>query len=74
MRLNNGVWEVSAEFDAMDYLDEKFGAPHSAQNVSLTLEYVNNKWCIQTDGEKAVISLVGSCAVSGPEAPLPVPG
>ena len=70
MRLNNGVWEVSAEFDAMDYLDEKFGAPHSAQNVSLTLEYVNNKWCIQTDGEKAVINLVGSCAVSGPEAPV----
>lgn len=70
MRLNNGVWEVSAEFDAMDYLDEKFGAPHSAQNVSLTLEYVNNKWCIQTDGEKAVINLVGSCAVFGPEAPV----
>ena len=70
MRLNNGVWEVSAEFDAMDYLDEKFGAPHSAQNVSLTLEYVNNKWCIQTDGEKAVINLVGSCALSGPEAPV----
>ena len=70
MRLNNGVWEVSAEFDAMDYLDEKFGAPHAAQNVSLTLEYVNNKWCIQTDGEKAVINLVGSCAVSGPEAPV----
>ena len=70
MRLNNGVWEVSAEFDAMDYLEEKFGAPHSAQNVSLTLEYVNNKWCIQTDGEKAVINLVGSCAVSGPEAPV----
>lgn len=70
MRLNNGVWEVSAEFDAMDYLDEKFGAPHAAQNVSLTLEYVNNKWCIQTDGEKAVINLVGSCALSGPEAPV----
>ena len=70
MRLNNGVWEVSAEFDAMDYLDEKFNAPHSAQNVSLTLEYVNNKWCIQTDGEKAVINLVGSCALSGPEAPV----
>ena len=70
MRLNNGVWEVSAEFDAMDYLNEKFGAPHSAQNVSLTLEYVNNKWCIQTDGEKAVINLVGSCAVFGPEAPV----
>ena len=70
MRLNNGVWEVSAEFDAMDYLDEKFGAPHSAQNVSLTLEYVNNKWCVKTDGEKAVINLVGSCAVFGPEAPV----
>ena len=73
MRLNNGVWEVSAEFDAfeaMDYLDEKFGAPHSAQNVSLTLEYVNNKWCIQTDGEKAVINLEGACALSGPEAPV----
>ena len=73
MRLNNGVWEVSAEFDAfeaMDYLDEKFGAPHSAQNVSLTLEYVNNKWCVKTDGEKAVINLVGSCALSGPEAPV----
>lgn len=70
MRLNNGVWEVSAEFDAMDYLDEKFGAPHAAQNVSLTLEYVNNKWCIQTDGEKAVINLEGACALSGPEAPV----
>ena len=70
MRLNNGVWEVSAEFDAMDYLDLKFGAPHAAQNVSLTLEYVNNKWCVKTDGEKAVINLVGSCAVSGPEAPV----
>ena len=70
MRLNNGVWEVSAEFDAMDYLNEKFGAPHSAQNVSLTLEYVNNKWCVKTDGEKAVINLVGACAVFGPEAPV----
>ena len=70
MRLNNGVWEVSAEFDAMDYLDLKFGAPHAAQNVSLTLEYVNNKWCVKTDGEKAVINLVGSCALSGPEAPV----
>lgn len=70
MRLNNGVWEVSAEFDAMDYLYEKFGAPHAAQNVSLTLEYVNNKWCVKTDGEKAVINLVGSCALSGPEAPV----
>ena len=70
MRLNNGVWEVSAEFDAMDYLDEKFGAPHSAQNVSLTLEYVNNKWCIKTDEEKAVINLEGACALSGPEAPV----
>ena len=70
MRLNNGVWEVSAEFDAMDYLDEKFGAPHSAQNVSLTLEYVNNKWCVKTDGEKAVINLEGACALSGPEAPV----
>ena len=70
MRLNNGVWEVSAEFDAMDYLDEKFNAPHSAQNVSLTLEYVNNKWCVKTDGEKAVINLEGACALSGPEAPV----
>lgn len=70
MRLNNGVWEVSAEFDAMDYLDEKFSAPHAAQNVSLTLEYVNNKWCVKTDEEKAVINLVGACAVSGPEAPV----
>lgn len=70
MRLNNGVWEVSAEFDAMDYLDEKFGAPHAAQNVSLTLEYVNNKWCIKTDEEKAVINLEGACALSGPEAPV----
>ena len=70
MRLNNGVWEVSAEFDAMDYLDEKFGAPHAAQNVSLTLEYVNNKWCVKTDGEKAVINLEGACALSGPEAPV----
>lgn len=70
MRLNNGVWEVSAEFDAMDYLNEKFNAPHSAQNVSLTLEYVNNKWCVKTDGEKAVINLEGACALSGPEAPV----
>ena len=70
MRLNNGVWEVSAEFDAMDYLDEKFGAPHAAQNVSLTLEYVNNKWCVKTDGEKAVINLEGACALSGPEVPV----
>ncbi len=70
MRLNNGVWEVSAEFDAMDYLDLKFGAPHAAQNVSLTLEYVNNKWCIKTDEEKAVINLEGACALSGPEAPV----
>lgn len=70
MRLNNGVWEVSAEFDAMDYLDLKFGAPHAAQNVSLTLEYVNNKWCVKTDEEKAVINLEGACALSGPEAPV----
>lgn len=70
MSFNGNAWEVSAQFNASKYLEEVFEEPHAASEVTLTLEYVNGKWCVQSEEDIAVIRLEGKCESEGPQEPV----
>ena len=70
MTLNGETWEVSAAFNAALYLEETFKEPHTAADVTVPLEYVNNKWCVKSEEDIAVIRLEGACEDQGPDAPV----
>lgn len=70
MTSNGETWEVSATFNAALYLEETFGEPHMAADVTVPLEYVNNKWCVKSEEDIAVIRLEGACEDQGPDAPV----
>lgn len=68
------TWTVQAVLDASAYLTYLFDDAHSASpsTISVALEYVNNKWCFQSndpDTGNTALTLEGACTANGPAAP-----
>lgn len=71
MKQENGIWVVEATVKAAALLEDFYGVEHTAANdPTVTLEYVNNKWAIRTDEDTAVIVAEGQCETQPPAAPV----
>lgn len=76
MTLDGDVWVLSAAVNGEALMTDKFQVEHTqvtAAPAQVTLEYVNEKWCIRTEEgqDQAKLTVAGTCASTEPEPGTP---
>lgn len=76
MTLDGDVWVLNATVNGEALMTDKFQVEHTQVTVApeqVTLEYVNEKWCIRTEEgqDQAKLTVAGTCASTEPEPGTP---